>query len=686
MANLLYEIGTEEMPAQYMPGILKEYGELAGKKLQEARIPFGSLKVYGTPRRMAFLASEVADQQQDMTTESKGPALKIAFDAEGKPTRAAQGFARGQGVDVADLVQRDGYVYAVKHLAGQKTVDLLPGILDDILHSLNFPKTMRWADYDFGFVRPFRWLCALLDDQVIPVEANDVKSGNQVRGHRFLSNHLITIPTASAYEKTLEDNFIIVDPDKRRAMIKKQIEELAAKEGGKAAISPDLLEEVLYLVEYPTALCGHIDDRYLKLPKEAIITPMRDHQRYFPMFDAAGKLMPKFITVRNGGAEHLDIVTHGNERVLRARLDDAVFFFEGDRKKTLEQHRASLHTVAFQHGLGNMYDKTERLRKLCAALLQTTNLPADGAALDRAAALCKADLVTGMVTEFTELQGTMGREYALLDGEGQAVAQAIGEQYMPRFAGDELPQSNEGRILAIADKLDNIMATFSRGMAPTGSQDPYALRRQALGILNILSDGNVHFPLGKILEVTLKNLPVEVENLAKLIDSVKDFFAQRAKNMLLDKGLRYDVVDAVLAVPVGDDLANVFVQADDLTTYLEMPQAADSIQAFTRVENISKNHEVENGVDAALFQDPAEKALWEVLQKVEVTTVPLEAACAFKKVLEANDVLAAPVNAFFDAVMVMDKDEAVKNNRLALMQEVKRQVNQTADLSQLIMK
>ena len=301
MANLLYEIGTEEMPAQYMPGILKEYGELAGKKLQEARIPFGSLKVYGTPRRMAFLASEVADQQQDMTTESKGPALKIAFDAEGKPTRAAQGFARGQGVDVADLVQRDGYVYAVKHLAGQKTVDLLPGILDDILHSLNFPKTMRWADYDFGFVRPFRWLCALLDDQVIPVEANDVKSGNQVRGHRFLSNHLITIPTASAYEKTLEDNFIIVDPDKRRAMIKKQIEELAAKEGGKAAISPDLLEEVLYLVEYPTALCGHIDDRYLKLPKEAIITPMRDHQRYFPMFDAAGKLMPKFITVRNGG-------------------------------------------------------------------------------------------------------------------------------------------------------------------------------------------------------------------------------------------------------------------------------------------------------------------------------------------------------------------------------------------------
>ena len=290
-----------------------------------------------------------------------------------------------------------------------------------------------------------------------------------------------------------------------------------------------------------------------------------------------------------------------------------------------------------------------------------------------------------MVTEFTELQGTMGREYALLDGEGQAVAQAIGEQYMPRFAGDELPQSNEGRILAIADKLDNIMATFSRGMAPTGSQDPYALRRQALGILNILSDGNVHFPLGKILEVTLKNLPVEVENLAKLIDSVKDFFAQRAKNMLLDKGLRYDVVDAVLAVPVGDDLANVFVQADDLTAYLEILGRGHTSSFYP---GRKYQQEPRSGKWGGCCPVPGScgKSPVGSLQKVEVTTVPLEAACAFKKVLEANDVLAAPVNAFFDAVMVMDKDEAVKNNRLALMQEVKRQVNQTADLSQLIMK
>lgn len=686
MANLLYEIGTEEMPAQYMPGILKEYQELAGKKLAEARIPFSTVKVYGTPRRMAFLAEGVAEKQEDSNVESKGPSLKIAFDKDGNATRAAQGFARGQGVDVKDLVQKDGYVYAVKHLAGKKTEELLPAILDDILHSLNFPKTMRWADYDFGFVRPFRWMVALLDDKVIPVEANDVKSGREARGHRFLSNHLITIPDAAAYEKTMEDNFVMVDVDKRRETIRKQIEDLAVAEGGKAAISPDLLEEVTFLVEYPTALCGHIDDKYLRLPDCAIITPMRDHQRYFPMFDKDGKLMPKFITVRNGGKEHLDIVTHGNERVLRARLDDAVFFFDNDRKKSLAQHREGLHEVAFQHGLGNMYDKTERLQKLCDELVKATGLDADAKAVERAALLSKADLVTGMVTEFTELQGTMGKEYALLDNEGEKVAKAIGEQYMPRFAGDELPQSNEGRILAVADKLDNIVATFSRGMAPTGSQDPYALRRQALGILNIVADGDVHFPLRAVLAETLKNLPVEVENEARLLDEVADFFAQRAKNMLLDKGVRYDVVDAVLAAPGLDDLADIFVRADALSAYLETEKAADSIQAFTRVENISKNNVVEAPVDAALFQDAAEKALYEAVKKVAAASAPLAADRKYADLLAANDELAAPVNAFFDAVMVMDKDEKVKNNRLALLNQVKKQVNQVADLSQLVMK
>lgn len=681
MANVLFEIGTEEMPAQYMDGILKDYEMLAEKKLKEARIPYDHIKVYGTPRRMAFLASGVAEKQEDDTIESKGPSLKIAFTPEGEPTKAAQGFARGQQVDVKDLQQKDGYVYAVKHLEGKPTADLLPGILDDVLHSLNFPKTMRWAGYEFGFVRPFRWMVALLDDKVIPVEANGVKSGREARGHRFLSNHLIAIDTAASYEKIMEDNFVIVDVDKRRDMIRKQIEDLAVKEGGRAAISPDLLEEVTFLVEYPTALCGHIDEKYLRLPDCAIITPMRDHQRYFPLFDEKGKLLPKFITVRNGGSEHLDIVTHGNERVLRARLDDAVFFFDNDRKKSLAQHREALHDVAFQHGLGNMYDKTERLQKLCGVLAEETGSAAEAKALERAALLSKADLVTGMVTEFTELQGTMGREYALLDGEGGAVADAIGEQYLPRFAGDALPKSQVGRILAIADKLDNIVATFSRGQAPTGSQDPYALRRQALGILNIVADGKVHFPLRITLRETLKNLPVEVQNPEKLIGEVVTFFAQRAKNMLLEQGVRYDIVDAVLAAPGLDDLASIFARAAALTKYLVNEKADDSLQAFTRVVNITKNNEVTGIVDPALFKAPEEKALYETLMHLDKL-----GAASYEAILLQNDALAEPVNAFFSAVMVMDQDEAVKHNRLALLQAVKAQVNQVADLSQLVTK
>jgi glycyl-tRNA synthetase beta chain len=686
MATLLYEIGTEEMPAQYMPGILDNYKELAETKLKEARIPFAEVKVYGTPRRMAFIASGVADRQEDVVTESKGPSLKIAFDETGNPTKAAQGFARGQGVDVKDLVQRDGYVYAVKHVEGKPVDTLLPAILDDILHSLSFPKTMRWADYEFGFVRPFHWMVALLDDKVIPVEANDVKSGCETRGHRFLSNRPITISTADAYVKTLEDNFVIVDVDKRREMIKEQITELGIREGGHTAISPDLLEEVTYLVEYPTALCGKIDDKYLKLPKEAVITPMRDHQRYFPVLDEKGKLLPRFITVRNGNSEHLDIVTHGNERVLRARLDDAVFFFNNDRRKSLEEHRNSLHDVAFQRGMGNMYEKTERLRKLSAKLLAATACGADAQKLDRAALLSKADLVTGMVTEFTELQGTMGREYALLDGEDAIVAQAIGEQYMPRFAGDELPQSDEGRLLAIADKLDNIVATFSRGEAPTGSQDPYALRRQALGILNIVVDGQLHFPLHAILLDTLKELPVKVDNEKKLVDEVVDFLAQRCKNMLLDKGVRYDIVDAALGAEDRDDLADVFAAADALTAYLETDQSADSIQAFTRVENITKNNEVTEAVKTDLLKEESEKALYEA---VEANKEKVEGALKerrFADVLKVNDLLAAPVNKFFDDVMVMDKDEAIKNNRLALLHEIKEMVNKVADMSLLVKK
>ena len=346
--KLLFEIGTEEIPAKFMPGILEQLKGLAEKKLHELRVPFAAVTVFGTPRRMTFIAAGVEETQASTVVESKGPSIKIAFGPDGAPSKAAQGFAKGQGIAVEDLVVRDEYVYAVKQLTGQAVIELLPAFLTDIVESLSFPKNMRWADHDFRFVRPIRWLVALLDDKIIPIEITGVKSGRNTIGHRFLSKGEVEIANAGDYEKVLREHFVLVDQDERRKMIRQQVEELAQKEGGIAEVDEDLLEEVVYLVEYPTALCGHFDDKFLTLPKEAVITPMREHQRYFPVLTADGKLLAKFITVRNGNSEGLDIVAHGNERVLRARLSDAEFFFNEDRKIKLEERLEKLKTVVFQ--------------------------------------------------------------------------------------------------------------------------------------------------------------------------------------------------------------------------------------------------------------------------------------------------------------------------------------------------
>ena len=685
MKKLLFEIGTEEIPAKFMPDILQQLKALAEKKMEELRIPFSSVRVYGTPRRMAFIADGVAEAQADSTVESKGPSVKIAFAPDGTPSKAAIGFARGQGIDVKALETRGEYVYAVKHLQGKAVIELLPAMLDDIIHSLSFPKNMRWADYDFKFVRPIRWLVALLDDKVIPVEITDVKSGNKTMGHRFLSKGTIAIPTAGDYEKVLSDNFVIVDQDKRRAAIRKQVEELGRAEDGVVSIDADLLEEVLYLVEYPTALCGHFDEKYLKLPKEAVITPMRDHQRYFPVLSAGGKLLAKFITVRNGDDQHLDTVAHGNERVLRARLSDAEFFFNLDCKKSLLTHRDELKTVAFQQGLGNMLEKTMRLAALASKLQEEVNVPVNMDDLNKAAELSKADLVTGMVTEFTELQGVMGREYALLDGEKPEIAQAIYEHYLPRFAGDELPKGDLGRLIGIVDKIDNIVATFSRGKAPTGSQDPYALRRQALGVVNIALEAKYNFSLKKIMADGLQLLNVSIEDIKLLVPQLLEFFKQRVKNMMLDNGIRYDVIDAVLADNNNDDLLDLFTRAKALADYVQTQAAIDSIQAFTRVDNICKQTVSEIAINQSLFQDPSEKELHELLMKLHKEAIPALIQYDYATVLQKGDQLAAPVNKFFDAVMVMDKDEDVKNNRLALLHQVKEFANMVGDLSTIVL-
>ncbi len=726
MEKLLFEIGTEEIPAKFMPNILAQLKELAEKKMTELRIPFESVKTYGTPRRMTFIASGVAEAQEDSTVEAKGPSAKIAFvngDIHGEPSKAAQGFARGQGVDVKELVVRDNYVYAIKHLAAQPVKELLPGLLMDILTSLNFPKNMRWADHDFKFVRPIRWLVALFGEEVVPVEITGVKSGKFSRGHRFLRRSAVDaamehesfidaakavlgnaaakaknavasaalgtygaveIPNADAYEKTLYDNFVMVDQDARRELIRQQVTDMGIAEGGHAEINEDLLEEVNYLVEWPTALCGNFEDKFLALPKECIITPMREHQRYFPVLAEDGSLLNKFITVRNGGKEHLDIVAHGNERVLRARLSDAEFFFDEDRKQSLADRLEKLKTVSFQEGLGNMNDKSNRLVQAADMLAMAINAKVDKEKLERAALLCKCDLVTGMVIEFTELQGVMGREYAKLDGEAPEVALGIYEHYLPRFAGDELPQTDIGRLVGIADKLDNICATFSRGLAPTGSQDPYALRRQALGIINILLDANYHLSMYKVIAGSLYLLNIPAEETKKLVPQIAEFLKQRLRNLMIDQGIRYDVVDAVMAEERNDDFADLVARAQALNSFVAAEEAPALIQAATRVANLCKKIEEETAINPQLFVAPAEGELHDAAVASSKEVLAATVKYDYAAVLAEATKLVAPINKFFEDVMVMDEDVRVKNNRLALLSAVKDITHAVGDLSAIV--
>lgn len=682
--TLLLEIGTEEVPAHVMPGILSQLKENAAKTFEELRIEYKNIKTLGTPRRSALLVEGLAEQQADLFKENRGPAVNIAFDADGNPTKAAQGFARGQGVKPEELVTKDGYVYAMVHEKGGQTVDLLGETLKGLVDGLNFPNNMHWADLDYKFIRPLRWLVALYGQDVIDFEVANVKSGRTSRGHRFLSEGDFEIANAEDYVEACRKASIIVDQNERCEMIRQQIAEVAAANGGQAEVNEDLLEEVLYLVEYPTALCGKFDEKYLALPAEAVITPMRDHQRYFPVLKD-GKLLPLFITIRNGGKEHLETVQHGNERVLRARLEDAQFFFDEDRKKTLEQHGEKLKTVVFQDGLGTIYDKALRLEVLAGYIADAIGAnEQDKKDAVRAAKLAKADLVTGMVTEFTELQGVMGREYALLDGETKAVAQAIDEHYMPRFAGDSQPASVAGRIVSLADKIDTIVGTFSRGLIPTGSQDPFALRRQALGIVNMLKEAQYHISLSQLVAKTMELLKIaDAGQQAKLQNDVANFMKLRLKNVLADAGIRYDVVDAVFVTV--DDIYGVFLRAQAVNEAVKQDMEK-TIQAFVRTGNIARKAEdVQAAVEADLLAEQVEKDLCKAYEAAAAKVEKEIAAQDYAGAIATLSQLAAPINAFFDGVMVMDKDEKIKNNRLGLLKLVDNLVCQVADFSKIVL-
>ena len=682
--NLLLEIGTEEIPAHAMPPILNQLKDLAEKNLKDSRLEFGETFTFGTPRRLSLFVKDLAENQADVEEEKRGPSIKIAVDADGKYTKAAIGFARGQKINPENLIQRDGYIYAVIHEKGKATSEILQTLLPKIICDLNFPNNMHWGNLDFKFIRPLRWIVALFDTEIIPFEVANVKSGKNSRGHRTLSDGNFEINSADSYISECEKHFVIVNQNQRREMIVEQIEKVATERGGKAEISDDLLEEVLYLVEYPTALSGDFETKYLNLPPEAVITPMRDHQRYFPVKTADGKLMPVFITVRNGGSDYLEIVQHGNERVLKARLEDAQFFFNEDRKKTLEQHREKLKTVVFQEGLGSVYEKTERLvkisEKICD-LLGDKISETDRKNVLRAAELSKADLVTGMVTEFTELQGVMGREYAKLDGENIEVATAIDEHYMPRFAGDSQPKTTAGKILSLADKIDNLVATFSRGLIPTGSQDPFALRRQALGIVNMLNESHWTISVSKIVEVALDLLKVTDKiGREKLQNDVAEFMKLRVKNVL-SNSVRYDVIDAVIENV--DDIYNVTLKAAALENFLQTSDAVKNIQSFVRVSNLAKKADFAE-VNENLIKLDAEQKLYQAFNAVKVVAGELIDKKDFNGALDALKKLSAPVDGFFDSVMVMDENLDIRKNRLALLKSIDNLFSKIADFSKLV--
>ena len=663
--DLLFEIGAEEIPAGFMPNILGQLKQLAETKLNDAHLPFESIATYGTPRRLALIVKGLADTSAEISERHKGPSASIAYDADGNATKAAIGFARGKGLDVADLVVEDGYIYAETKTAGVPAKDIVTDMLPQLITGLNFPKSMHWGNLDAKFVRPVRWLVALLDEEVIPVEFATVKSGNVTRGHRFLGADEITIKNAASYVDTLKENFVMVDQDARRELISKQLHDIAASKNASIVWDDDLLEEINYLVEWPTALCGGFEESYLALPDAAIITPMKDHQRYFPLVDQEGKLLPMFLTVRNGSDHSIEVVQAGNERVLRARLDDAKFFFNEDRKKPLIDRQDGLTKIVFQEGLGNLADKTERLLKLGRVFGEECGLHEDAAVvLERATELAKTDLTTGMVTEFTELQGVMGKEYALLDGESPEVAEAIFEQYLPRFAGDVLPQTEAGKVLSIIDKVDNIVATFSRGLIPTGSQDPYALRRQTIGILNILLGSEWNISLRPIFKASMELLNVAADKQEELLSQVEEFFTLRLKNIFLDREVPHHVIDLLLS---NNELS--VADAEGLVNALlanRIDENVELVQAYTRMYNLVKDVEY-TGVNSDLLKEDAEKALFEAASKASEASLAAWEANDYTAVVAVPATLVPAINKFFEDVMVMDKDEAIKANRLQLV-------------------
>ncbi len=683
-ALLLLEIGVEELPAGDLGAAISQLQERVPKMLDEARLEHGAIKVYGTPRRLAVLVDDCGPRQPSIERKVKGPPAKAAFDAEGKPTKAAEGFARGQGVDVAELKVEDleggKYVVAVKRDEGQPAASVLSGRLPNLVAQIKFDKTMRWNNTNIAFSRPVRWLVALLGDVVIPFEYAGVSSGRTTVGARGDGSPPIKIKRAGDYIDVLCNQHILADMDERRAVIQKQIARLAESVGGEIPEMPGLLDQVTNMVEQPTALLGRFEDQYLALPRDVLVTVMRKHQQYFPV-QKDGQLMPYFVAVRNGGKGYQSIVTHGNEEVLRARFADAEFFFHHDTAKRLDDFLPRLGTLTFQEKLGSVLDKVHRIERLTPRIAEMLGLSEQEAqAANRAAHLCKADLATQMVVELTSLQGVMGREYALRQGEPPEVAQAIGEHYLPRYAGDRLPGSLPGTAVGLADRLDSLVGLFAVGLAPTGSADPWALRRAALGVVLVLVENVAPFSLRRALEAAAEVQPHGViANRTALLADIHAFVVGRIRGLLLDQGYRYDLVDAVLAeqsdVPYR---ARVAVQA--LTHWAARPDWNDILSNYARCVRITREFAEPFPLDVRRDPEPMSHALYDAYQ---ACAAQLSLHSSVDKFLSAFAPLAPTIAKFFVDVLVMAEDASVRQTRLGLLQRIAALPKGVVDLSKV---
>jgi glycyl-tRNA synthetase beta chain len=685
MIDLLVEIGTEELPPKALPTLSAAFTDGIAKGLADAGLTPEAILPYAAPRRLAVWVKGVDAQQADQIIEKRGPAIKGAFDADGNPTKAALAFANSCGVEVADLgrmeTDKGAWLVFRQQQAGQATAALLPAIVEKSLAALPIPKRMRWGSGTAEFVRPVHWIVMLNGSEVIDAEILGIKTGRESRGHRFHAPDAISISTPADYAVQLSEAFVIARFDARREMIRSKVEALAAELGGKAIMPGGLLDEVTALVEWPVPVAGRFEERFLDVPQEALISTMQDNQKYFALVDTNGKLMPNFITIANIESRDVAQISSGNERVIRPRFSDAEFFWTQDKKQTLESRREGLKTMVFQQKLGSLYDKSARVAKLAGYIAQ--QLGADATLAVRAAELGKCDLITNMVFEFTELQGIMGRYYAAHDGEAAEVAAALDEQYMPRFAGDELPQSKTGQILALAERLDTLAGIFGIGQKPTGAKDPFGLRRAALGALRLLIENGLALDLADLLDQAAINLSTQLGSKPATGETL-DYILDRLRSYYQEQGIGADVVEAVAALKPSQPL-DFDRRVKAVAAFRQLTASESLAAANKRISNILKKVEGElpTRVELGLLQEPAEKALADAVFTQENKVLPLFAVGDYEAALLSLASLREPVDQFFTDVMVMAEDVALKNNRLALLNHLRGLFLRVADLSVL---